>query len=703
MSNKIILLVNILIILFVFFLSFVFFTSGVPVVHDYFWIDDFSIFEPPVPRIPGLIFNWFFSIFLTDILNINLIDFRSFIGGIIISLIVVFIVYLFSKSFFLLSDNSVFKKKIFPLVFICSFFCMCFPLYDSSLLDKYFMEITEITTFAEYTLVFVFYFIYWNYLIKIVSIENYIFTPKEKFLVLISAFILGFWSELFSLSVFFSIFLYSIFICFYNRKIFINKNFLLMVIPFFIGIFFLIFTALSIGTLGADNSFEIFSFLQGSVSDIKAFLSALFHFLFFEKYVYLLIIFLLSLFLFVFKKVPFKIIFLVLSIFCGYFFANLMSFVACGLKFHSFYIFSCIEYNQYEIYILLYMIFVLFGFIYHKTNEIRAVLSIIFVIFIVSISCSFFPNYVLAIKNKVETKKLVYDFEKMIVIYNYLGETAILPYDLYAKYINKKSCYNGTCYIFPMNNIFTINENFRVEKIKERYFSKKYFYYSTYYDREYKNKFIGIIFKNDDICDRELKKRLELLPSSCFDEKINFTQLKELGNMRITKENIEALESRYENNLILMKAKAFYFFTNEDYLSAEKLYREYLKYYPLDFDALINLKKIYLTLNEKEMYKDCSIKLVEMDSENIFFLFDLLKIYYDEENYEECIPILDKMISACPDLSLNYINLAIVYNKLNNIEFRDKNIALAKKYDPKYVKNLNIEQMYILVDLQHFI
>ena len=139
----------------------------------------------------------------------------------------------------------------------------------------------------------------------------------------------------------------------------------------------------------------------------------------------------------------------------------------------------------------------------------------------------------------------------MLVYYNFLGESAILP----ASILSCPYFYNGDIFTLNDQYYYGSNLNNKIEKFQKfmlnKYFDKDYFLYSIYYEKEYKTNFNGVIFKDDKIANQEFSKRLKLL--NIDDEmvkankKISFSKLNKYKNLNISFKEINSINVNEEN------------------------------------------------------------------------------------------------------------------------------------------------------------
>ncbi len=279
-----------------------------------------------------------------------------------------------------------------------------------------------------------------------------------------------------------------------------------------------------------------------------------------------------------------------------------------------------------------------------------------------------------------------------MLLYDFFGETAILPYDEFLSF-------SDMLLIVPFNNQYINPDNLN-KIIKNRYLSSDYFFYNAYFYSQYKHSMPSVIFVNDNVAYDELEKRLDFF-SLDFNLKSDtlfpFTNLRNISKNTISKNQIIQYENIYQNNPLITKYKAFTHFADDDLEMAESLYLEYINKNPFDIDSYIKLKEIYKRINDRKNYFKMCKKLVELDSMNVFFLYDLLLFYFDNNDYTNSLKIIEMMIELHPDFSSNYLNRAILYNKLGEVDLVEDSIKKAKECNLNSVRDFDVnsfEKLY---------
>ena len=261
--------------------------------------------------------------------------------------------------------------------------------------------------------------------IKILQNEH--ISKTNKFFIAAGSFLLGFWSEIYNITVLFSLFFVSIF---FRRKL--NRNYLkLILFPFIMG--FLLFYINSdwfSGTTVADHAYNRFDSFKTAFYNFSDFISAYIKYLLINK-IYFYIVILIPLILLLKEKnnQTNVIINVCLFFLFGYLASNLLFvfFQSVANEYGFTYLFQEDKYEYMYCNILEVIAIVFWGCLYfnYKKSH-KYVLAFIFMITL------FLATGLSRYYNKIQEKKLnlklfYYQIEKANVIYNYLGESAILP------------------------------------------------------------------------------------------------------------------------------------------------------------------------------------------------------------------------------------------------------------------------------------
>ena len=404
--------------------------------------------------------------------------------------------------------------------------------------------------------------------------------------------------------------------------------------------------------------------------------------MFISKLTYLIIIVLLSIFIFINKdKKYIKYIIYSFSLILAYIFTNSMMLLVAGVSdvevFFQRDFFDIIYVNLLE-----FSILILLGAIYDFSNK-KYIINFLFGLLILScsvISFHIFPN---VLYEKYKVKQAVYDIDKYNLIYSTLGETTIFPKSL----LLFPPVAAMTIFKFECQYFVEQKPNF-VEHMSNRIFNGEYYDYRKYFLGVYKKPFIGATFVDDEIADAELKKRLFLLDEEFsafeFDKEItNYVSFKNLykkfKEKKYSVQELTDIEKEKGKNPIITKAIAYAYYNEEKYAESITKYLEYISSNPKDYDANLNLGNAYANIDEKENALKYYLKAYEIDNKNFMVLYKLLNLYlYSFENFEKSIEICDQMIEIEERMYTLYINKAIVYSYFNSYENAKKSMNEAK-------------------------
>lgn len=645
--------------------------------------------------------------FLPVLFNSNPNDFRSGFGfgSVILAVLYVFICLLFVKGFFLSdkkAQNPLLRKEL-CLIFPLAALLLYIPLYDCN--DKYaiIFRFNDLATSAEY------FFVLIPVLIAAFSFYDILMGRGKKenrrvliFYALIS-YVAGYYNELANITLFSFGFFFLFFLFLFDRQKLFNKYSLFIIVPFLTGcINYYIFSGSALSNIAHYDS----TLLDG-VRNLQTNFVDIWHSFVYEIFVskaafYAGIIFL-SLILYKLKTENYKnVLFFVWSLIFGYVLANLSTIFVCSLGSETEYLFERTFWDRLYVNILELACLILLGAIY-KYEKIKgyvfAFITAFFVLF-VYLFCQFNEERQNVLFN---IKKVVYQLDKINLVYSLLGESAVIP----AKYLSYECVKNSE--IFMINSIFKRDERFA----KDKYINAEYLHYVHYFSRIYELNYAGAIFKDDDFAEKELKIRLALFDEKTETEKelknksLSFKQMyKKYKGLKLTLQDIDVMEAKHGKLPVLDKARAFIFFNDGNYDSAMKLYKKYLISYSDDIDSLLHIACIYEKNNDYKKAEAIYEKLHKYDKRNLLFLHKLLCLYfYNMNDIEKAIEINQKIIEANNDLHIPYRNMAILYILKGDREKAKEyvNISIEKNpvasdswlddYNNKYMEkeNINIE------------
>ena len=206
-KRGIVFIINIVVLCIVFFLILESQKYAHIHMHDFVmpYLDDMNSLESiksiffeagrlPARFISFLLLNW-----LPEFFEINPNDFIASrgLGGILLSIFILFSCFILTKVFFITEKNekNLLKRVEFPLIFISISMAFAITLKNKITLYPLF-GISEYATYFEYLCPFVFFVCFYLFLFKILVDINVFKNKKIYFsLMLINAFLLGFWSE----------------------------------------------------------------------------------------------------------------------------------------------------------------------------------------------------------------------------------------------------------------------------------------------------------------------------------------------------------------------------------------------------------------------------------------------------------------------------------------------------------------------------
>ncbi len=697
-KKKFIIILNIIVLCILFYVLYSFQQYFYLVYHDYFIPYVIPDVFPEWGRIPASFLYRFTREILPGLLSIHPQDFISGAEAIIKTISFLAICMVFSLSYFLTSDR---KYPVLNyeniLIFPMSFFLLGIPIFLPGDHNMYFGKIEESVVYFEYSFCLLFYFSFFIFLIYLNTTSKNI-NRFKIFLMILNSFLLGFWVEIFNVATFFSIIIFLMLLFIFYKKSLKNKYLWLLIVSFIIGMFcFYIFSGYSSGTRLLAYSYNwdtIFYNLKYCLYDFsKEYIKYMF---WNNKFVYLIAVVLGFL---IWKRRNDKInIILItcLSIILGYIMMNfcLIVYIEPTTIHHDGFLFERELYQILMLNVLEFVIIILLGafsFEYFKYK--KSVLTIILIIDIILLSM-FIPHYKQIQKDKSRTKQLVYAMERNILVYSILGETAILP----ASFLKEDKIFSREIFMLDDQYKFSgeaINSNI-VEYskfMKNKYFNNIYFFQTSYLEDTYNKKFKGVMFVDDNIAREELNKRLELLnfkkdsKEDLLKSDISFNKLNNYKNFKLTFSNIKNLDVTKENEDILLKAKAYLYYREGRLNKALKLYLQYLKKVPKDYDALSNVADIYMRKKNIKKAENIYLKLTKMDSNNLSFLYKLLKIYYyEKKDYKKALEICNKMIKIQDNMWNLYLNKAVIYLAMKNTK---KANEVFKYLEEKDVNKIN--------------
>ncbi len=705
-ERKFIIFFNIIVICILFYILYSFQQYFYLVYHDYFIPYVIRDFCPDWGRIPASFLYRFTKEFLPNLLSIHPQDIVSSFEAILKTISFLLICIVFALVFFL---NKREKDKILSLesIFICitSFCLLGIPIMYPSYHNMYFGRIEESVVYFEYSFCLLFYFAFFIFLIYLTT-KSKTFNSFQKILIILNAFLLGFWVELFNVSTFFAVVFFLILVSIFNKEVLKNRNLWLVIAAFLIGMFcFYVFSGYSSGTKLLAYSYNWDSLIYNLKYCSYDFLKEYMKYMFWNnRYVYLILIILI---IFLFRKKSYNvnlIIIAALSILLGYLAMNLslIIYIEPQTLHHDGFLFTREMYQILQLNVFEFVILMLLGAFYYEYYAFRKLILVLIILTNIFLLSIFIPNYIQIQKEKSNTKQLVYMLEKNILVYSIFGETVILP----ESYLKRREIFSREIFMLDDQYDFSgesmdISMNEYLKYMKNKYLDSRYFLQTYYFEETYNKKFKGVIFVDDKIAQEELDKRLKLLnfkketQKDILENDISFNKLNNYKDYMLKLSDIRKIKINKENENIVLKAEAYLHYVNGEFKPALKLYSLYLKKVPNDIDALQNIADIYLRLKDVKKAEEIYLKLHKIDKNNLSFLYELLKIYYcNKKEYKKALEICDKMIKLQDNMINLYINKAVIYMAMKNKKKADGIFKyVADKEINKINEFLEINQM----------
>ena len=699
MNNKknIIILLNICVFCIIFYVLFLFQQYFYLVYHDYLIPYIINGVSPEWGRIPSSFLYRLTKEVLPNLLNIHPQDSVSSIEAVIKSISFLAICTIALSGFYATAKEK-FKIIRIESLFVlpCLFFLMGIPILWPSYHNMYFGRIEESVVYFEYFFCFIFYFAFFILFIYINLIQKNI-SLFSKVIFVVTSFLLGFWNELFNVATFFSLLI--IFLIFLRyKKMIIKKENLLLILPFLFGIFcFYFFSNYMTGTKLVNYSYNWHNLFYNIKLNFIDFIKMYIQCMFITKVYFYLVIFFVIISLWKRRNYNINIILLTcLSILLGYLIMNLSLIIyreTPNLNYSGF-LFQRELYQIIYVNILEFIIILLLGCYYFEFYFYRKKILIGIIIADLILLSIFIPHYRWIQEEKRDIKILAYNIEKDILVYSILGELAMLP----ASYLKEEKVFSREIFMFDDKYRFEREfSDYDIDKysqlMKNRYFDSYCVLHSYYLTHEYNREFMGVVFVDDKIANIELKKRLKLLKiedetkEDIIKKGISFNNLNKYRDYKLTLDDINNMEVNNENKDIILKAKAYLYYKNNDIQESLKLYLEYLKKKPDDIAALKNTADLYIKLCQFNKAESYYLKLNKIDNRNQTFLFQLLKIYYYYyKDYKKALEICNRMIELQDNMLNLYLNKAVIYLAMGN---KDKTNEIIKYVEDKDINKLN--------------
>lgn len=700
LKKNIFLILNILVFLFVLVLLLNYTGHDILLGHDR-WCAQKDPFEfLYLGRFPGKLLNLFLYQFIPYLLPfINLNDLQCTLFAFIKSSIILIIVYIFTKIFFVFKNEqiSIFKYKLFSIVFLLNFFIV----FNNWGTPVYFLaEITDSTTFFEWGFPLAFYSLFIYFFIS-KFVNNKQFNRKDFILIILLCILCSISNEMYATCAFFFLFYMILFLSFYylNKKLDIrfcfwekyrqlsfcfnrqenivkkkqkkieNFKFSLICITtmFFSLILYIIFTNYSTGTsVGGGHSIDFISEFYSISDNFFPFINKYINDYFIPYlFIHVLIAFLI-IYILVLKSEDYKkVVLLSVSIFLSL--ETFISFVIFGGKSYMgqfFLMHTGIRYTYLKV--LLLIIIIIFGYIFSKVNFKRrflisdCFLCFLVVYFLFNIIYNYFIIWLICYVDYTDYSKKLrivsYASDKTALTFSKYDGSVYLPSSFYREYFSgdlfqlKFACYDCKNSIETMYKI----KDKEIQNEKSRLFSFNDFiglenstdnYYFLYLKYIYGVNIESMQFDSVGKVEHELKKRGSDVISTGSKNFIWFTDLNSITNKKI---DYELLVNDYPNEAWALASRGRYYERNKqwdkalnDYTNAIKIDNDNVNYYYLR-------SLLYKYLNK---HKEAASDLQVVSNSNPFGLFAnylLIKEYELSGDYKKAIKTCDKLINIFP-------------------------------------------------------
>lgn len=628
LSNKI-LFAN----LFVFFIIFVIITvlqmNNCNIRHDFSIFEYHHDFKKTIldGRIPARYLSLLFIDFIPSLFHLNPNDVRSTLCAVFIAFSILFLCIIWVKSFFITEENksSILFKIESSFLAILSFLCILLPtgiLYDIS--KNYLLNMKELVVFFEYNFIIIFYFLFFiflfNILFKRITYKQYLYI-----LISINSFFCGIWSEHINVRILLCLLILIFILYFSNKKLLINRQFYLYcLIPFLIGTtFFFIFSDYILtNNMVAGHEYSYADFANSIKINFNSFFEGYVKHLFINDIFLYIILIILSISLYIIKPNYYKEIMILcyillisqlLTSFIYILFVNIPGGFIYSRE--SMIIFQTIQLD----FIILLMLGCMYcgskNIIIKYTVNFFIIISIIFYFFIL------FSSIRNIVNSSYEIKHSLLKLDKITLVYNILGDNAILPFSIF--FNSNTGC--SRIFIFQ-DEYIGMNKTDFYNAVKKQYFDANVTGYSIYFRNQYNREMLGFTIVDSETAEKEYSKRLLILSKflgdvsylKLEDKSLLFTPLYKFSNIHLSINDLDYIEKNYDDvdKYIILKAKANIFFKQRNWDKAIDLYNRYIEKYPNDYNSLLNIAEIHLynkNYNEAEkIYK----YLITIDKEN---------------------------------------------------------------------------------------
>ena len=441
-------------------------------------------------RLPAQVFETVFNNFLPSIFNTHPADMRTGFGlcNLILSFFALFICLLLTKAFFLYEGKKmVFRKEfliILPLAFLSVFNPISFE-YQFIL----FFRMQDLAVAGEYFFVLIPFFLSLIILYRIIF-RNYQPSKFGNILYLVIFFVLGCYNELTNLTFLFFliIFLSSLFVT--DKEKLKNKNLYKMLIAFFAGIIYFYLVSNQLSADLKTYNFDFKTLLK--MLNINKFLHEFFIFMFAKKYLFFIVYTLLITITILLQKDKETKLTVCYSaaIILGYLLSNLTTIFVMGMN-NEEYVFEREFFNQLYWNNLTFAFLVCLGTLYKNIQSKKYIICFILIIIFSVIPCYTDKKKVVQ-RQQINQKILLYNIDKINLVYSTLGEISILP----ESYQNKHRSLDKTL----------VTDTFM--KHQPQIITNQYYlhgFYGLYFETVYKKVLKGVRFEPDETAYQELE------------------------------------------------------------------------------------------------------------------------------------------------------------------------------------------------------
>lgn len=709
MKKNILSIINITILLLFFSLAYIYNHSSFLCGHDYFLPFEFNLFDLRAPRVPALFLNYLYSTKLPAIFGMHPIDFRTniFVSS-VCSFLYICIIYLFSKIFYIFNQKnrnitfkSILQKKENIIIFPICFFLLDISVFSYLLkspeaFEEACFHMFDIAEYLEHNACYIVLFPL-IYIISDILINNKKIKKKELLLYSFIGFLTGFWCEIINLITFIALFSILIIMYFYDKERIKKHSIISIYLSFLFGVIlvYFVFGHFNLNNVGSLGEYNILSNLPKNLANIDNFLHTFININIINKvYYWCVFLFLLVLACIIqfcnkkqdfvlYKKINIAII-IILSIFFSLLISNFLFIFISHARFEQGYLFERVQFQQIFINILSYLIIFILGIIYYQNNKlINYILCFALSIFLIFSSIIFTNNYTELINIRYNSKKLVQEIEEKIVIYSSLKEAAILPTSI----IEKTNNFTFWRYLpISIGYNFTNEEEGYPTTLKENYIDGIFLnQYTPYFNFNYKNSIVGIIFTDDNYAEEQYKIRKSLYNIENADSSLRFSEIKEYDYFP----KIEKKGNKQINNNYFLKYQAIINHQAGNIEKAEQFYKKYLDNNPNDYDAMLKLGSLYEETKNFNKAINIYTKLYILNKNNLTFISKLSNAYFRNKNYEKALELNSKLLKLENEMLNLYINQVIIYKVLNDHIKLQEFISNTKETNTQYGKEIS--------------